>query len=157
MKKWEWKNDSRVKTRKGSLEQKWENYWSLMGEANGRMKRQRPDNIWIFYEVFYPLQNQKFELLVSECPPPEFSSLSRWVLTLVKLPYSEITKMNLFKMLDFQRILFSKKKKKGALETCHLFAQLNCENKSVEPDHQILNKYPIRRFSNSNHQFFWEP
>ena len=73
-KKWwknemERKNDFRLKIREGNLEQKRENFWSLMGEANRRMKGQRPDNIWIFYEVFYPLQNQKFELFVPECLP----------------------------------------------------------------------------------------
>ena len=40
---------------------------------------------------------------------PEFPSLSRWVLTPVKLPYSKTRKINLFKMLDFQRILVSRK------------------------------------------------
>ena len=35
-----------------------------------------------------------------------------------------------------------------------LFAQPNCENKSFEPDHQIPSQCPIRRFSNSGHQFF---
>ena len=39
----------------------------------------------------------------------EFSSLSRWVLMSVKLPYSRTRKINLFKMLDFQRILVSRK------------------------------------------------
>ena len=40
-----------------------------MGEANEGMKRQQPDNIRILCEVLYPLQNQKFELLVPECIP----------------------------------------------------------------------------------------
>ena len=40
----------------------------------------------------------------------ESPSLSRWVLTPVKLPYSKTRKMNLFKMLDFQRILVSRKR-----------------------------------------------
>ena len=39
------KNDSRVKTRKDGLEQKRENSQRLVGEANGRMKGQRPNNI----------------------------------------------------------------------------------------------------------------
>ena len=60
--------------------------------------------------------------------------------------------MNLSKMLDFQRIHFFSKKK--ALETCHHFAQPNCENKSFEPDHQIPSQCPIQRFSNSDHQIF---
>ena len=46
----------------------------------------------------------------SRKPSPELLSLSRWILTPVKLSYSGTTKMNLFKMLDFQRIYFSKKR-----------------------------------------------
>ena len=76
-------------------------------------------------------------------PSPEFPSLSRWVLTLVKLPYLGTKKMNLFKMLDFQRIHFSRK---GLENEPPLFAQLNCESKSFEPDHQILSQCPIQRF-----------
>ena len=63
-------------------------------------------------------------------------------------------KMNLFKMLDFQRTNFFQKK---ALETCHPFAQPICENKSFESDHQIPSKYLVQRFSNSDHQLFGEP
>ena len=39
--------DSRVKTRKGGLEQKWENFQRLAGKAKKkrRMKGQRPDSI----------------------------------------------------------------------------------------------------------------
>ena len=64
------KNDSRVKIRKGSLEQKRENFQRLMGRANRKMKGQRPDSIRNLYEVLYPFQNQKFELLVPESLPP---------------------------------------------------------------------------------------
>ena len=52
------KNDSRVKTRKGGLEQKQENFQRLVGGANRRMKGQRPDSIQSLYEVLYPFQNQ---------------------------------------------------------------------------------------------------
>ena len=76
-------------------------------------------------------------------PSPVFSSLSRQVLTPVKLPYSGTKKMNLFKMLDFQRIHFSRKM---PWKCATPFAQPNCENKSFEPDHQIPNQYPIQRF-----------
>ena len=65
-------------------------------------------------------------------PSFEFLNLSRWVLTLVKLSYSGTTKMNLFKMLDFQRIHFSRKRPLRGATSC---AQPNCENKSFEPDH----------------------
>ena len=83
---------------------------------------------------------------------PEFSSLSWWVLTLVKLSYSRTKKMNLFKMLDFQRIHFSRKRpRKGATP----FAQPNCE--SFEADHQIPSQCPIQRFLTVITHFFWEP
>ena len=46
-------------------------------------------------------------------------------------------------MLDFKRFHFSRKKPwKGATP----FAQLNCENKSFVPNHQILSQCPIQRF-----------
>ena len=51
------KNDSRVKIRKGSLEQKRENFQRLVGRANRKMKGQGPDSIRILYEVLYPFQN----------------------------------------------------------------------------------------------------
>ena len=52
--KMERKNDSRVKTRKGSLEQKQEKFQGLMGGANRRMKGQRSDNIRSLYEILNP-------------------------------------------------------------------------------------------------------
>ena len=76
-------------------------------------------------------------------PSFEFPNLSRWVLTLVKLSYLETKKMNPSKMLDFQRIHFSRKRPwKCAIS---LLNQI-CENKSFEPDHQISSKCLIRRF-----------
>ena len=62
------KCDSRVKTRKGSLEQK-QKFWRLTGGANERMKGQRPDSIRSLYEVLYPFQNQKIEPSVPKCFP----------------------------------------------------------------------------------------
>ena len=64
------KNDSRVKTRKGGLEQKRENFQRLMAGTNKRMKGQQPDNTRSLYEVLYPFQNQKFKPSVLECLPP---------------------------------------------------------------------------------------
>ena len=52
------KNDSRVKTRKGSLEEKRENFLCLMDKANRRMKGQWSDSIRSLYEVFHPFRNQ---------------------------------------------------------------------------------------------------
>ena len=84
-------------------------------------------------------------------PSFEFPNLSRWVLTLVKFSYSGTTKMNLFKMLDFQRIHFFKKR---PWKCATHFAQPNCENKSFEPDHQIPSHCPIRRFLTMITNFF---
>ena len=67
--KMERKNDSRVKTRKGSLEQKRENFWSLMGKANRRMKGQWPNSIWNLYEVLYLFQNQNLNPLFQNALP----------------------------------------------------------------------------------------
>ena len=121
--KMERKNDSRVKTRKGSLEQKRENFWSLIGEANRRMKGQWPDSIRNLYEVLYPFQNQKFELLVPESLPPNSRVYHGGSWRLSNCHIQELKIMNLFKMFDFQRIHFFKKKKrkkKGTFEKCHL-------------------------------------
>ena len=109
--KWrkKWKNDSRVKTRKGSLEQKWENFWKLVGEANGRMKRRRSDNIWSLYEVLYPFQNQKFDTFYSRMISPEFPNLSRLVLTPVKLSYSGTKKWIFLRCLIFKEFIFPEK------------------------------------------------
>ena len=62
------KCDSRVKTRKGSLEQK-RKISKTHGRSEQKNERQRADSIQILYEVFYPRQNQKFKLLVPERLP----------------------------------------------------------------------------------------
>ena len=113
--------DSRVKTRKGGLEQKWENFQRLAGKAKKKEEWKGNDQTAskAYMRSFTPSEIEKIWTFYSRMTSPEFPSLSRWVLTLVKLPYSRTTKMNLFKMLDFQRIHFSKKK---ALEMRHLFA-----------------------------------
>ena len=51
--------------------------------------------------------------------------------------------MNLFKMLDFQRIHVSRKR--PWKRTTSLLNQI-CENKSFESDNQISSKCPIREF-----------
>ena len=80
----------------------------------------------------------------------KFLSLSRWVLMLVKLPYSKTRKkLILLRCSIFKEFIFLKK----IVEMGYLFAQPNCENKSFKPDHQISSKCPIQRFSNSDHQF----
>ena len=58
-KKWKRKNDSRVKIRKGSLEQKRENFQRLTGKANKRMKSQQSWSIWSLIGFLNPFQHQK--------------------------------------------------------------------------------------------------
>ena len=68
---------------------------------------------------------------------------------LVKLSYSETTKMNLFKMLDFQKIHFFKKPWKQATH----FAQPNRGNKSFQARSSDFKSTPHLGISNSDHQF----
>ena len=63
------KCDSRVKTRKGGLEQKRENFQRLMAGTNKRMKGQQPDNTRSLYEVLYPFQNQNLNPLFQNTFP----------------------------------------------------------------------------------------
>ena len=75
------KNDSRVKTRKGGLERKWENFWRLMGRTNRRMKGQRPNSIRSLYEVFHPFRNQnifKTRFIISEKSSFWLEALKNW-------------------------------------------------------------------------------
>ena len=107
--KMERKNDSRVKTWKGSLEQKWENFWSLMGEANGKMKRQQPDSIRILYEVLYPFQDQKFELLVPERLPLNSRVYHGGSWRLSNCHVQELKKWIFLKCLIFKEFIFPEK------------------------------------------------
>ena len=114
--KMERKNDSRVKTRKGSLEQTTRKFLKFHGRSKQKNERamteQHLNPLW----GLLPSPKPKVWTPRSKMPS---SSLSWWVLMLVKLPYSGTTKMNLFKMLDFQRIHFFQKK---ALELHRLLA-----------------------------------
>ena len=81
---------------------------------------------------------------------PLFRNASLWILEFITGSWrlsnchiQELKKINLFKMLDFQRTHFSRKR---PLKCATLFAQPNCENKSFEPDHQIPSQYPIQKF-----------
>ena len=114
--KMEKKNDSRVKTRKGRLEQKRENFWSLMGEATEKRKAtigQHSNPLW------GPLPFPKLKIWTphSRMPSLKFSSLSRWVLTPVKLPYSRTKNKESFQNAWFSKNSFFFKK---ALEMFHL-------------------------------------
>ena len=138
--KWKEKMTLGWKPEKGSLEQKWENFWRLMGRTNRRMKGQRPDSIRSLYEVFHPFRNQN---LNSSCLPSNSRVYHSRSWRLSNCHIQRLEKMNLFKMLDFQRILFSKKR---VWKRATPFAQRNCENKSLEPDHQILSQCPFGDF-----------
>ena len=105
------KRDSRVKTQKGSLERKWEDSkdsWTKQTEKREGNDRTAPE---AFMRSLTSFKIKKILTFYFKSAFPKFLSLSRWVLTPVKLSYSKTKKMNLFKMLDFQRIHFSKKKK----------------------------------------------
>ena len=68
--KWKKKKcDSRVKTRKGSLEQKRENSQRLISEANKRMKGQRSDSIRSLYEVLYTFSKKTWTFLFQNAFP----------------------------------------------------------------------------------------
>ena len=116
--KMERKNDSRVKTRKGW---KQENFWSFMGEANRKMKGQWPNSIWSLYEVFYPLQNQKFELLVPECFPSNSRVYHGGSWRLSRCHIQELKKLIFLKNAWFSKNSFFQKK---ALEMCHPFCSI---------------------------------
>ena len=86
-------------------------------------------------------------------PSPEFPSLSRLVLTPIKLSYQRLKKMNHFKVLDFQKTHFSEK----GLENMPPFS-LN-QIVKINLLSQIIGfqvNIPFKD-SNSDHQFFWEP
>ena len=79
----------------------WDEFWifeCIMGQSKKKgkkrkwMKRQRSDSIWSLYEVLYPFPKTKNLNLLFKSSFPKFLSLSRWVLTPVKLPYSETRK-----------------------------------------------------------------
>ena len=142
-----------MKTRKGSLEQKRENFWSLTGEANKRMKGQRSNSIRNLYEVLYPSQNQKFELFVPKCLPSNSRTYhgGSWCLSNCHIQKLKKWWMNLFKMLDFQRTHFLKKR---PWKCATFFAQSICADKSFESDHQIPSQHPIWGFLTVITNFF---
>ena len=123
-KKWKEKHDSKVKTWKGSLEQKRENFRRLMGRVNRRMKGQRSD-IRSLFEVLNPFQNQKIWIFYSRVPSPNFWAYHSRSWCLSNYRIQRQTKMNLFKMLDFQRIHFSKKGLKCATSLLNQFVKIN--------------------------------
>ena len=108
---------SRVKTQKGSLEQK-EKFQRLMDGANKKWKGNDQTAPEAFMRSSTPSKIEKNLNLLFENTFPKFLGLSWWVLMHVKLPYSKTRKMNLFKMLDFQRIHFSKRPWKRATLFC---------------------------------------
>ena len=115
MKKWRKKKKMKKnvtlgwKLEKGGLEQKRENFWSPMGEANRRMKRQWLDSIRSLYEVLYFFQNQKSELSFPECLPLNSRVYHGRSWRLSNCHIQRLKKTNLFKILDFQRIHFLEK------------------------------------------------
>ena len=117
-KKWKKKNDSRVKIRKGGLEQKRESFQKLMGRANRKMEGQRPDSIRNLYEVLYPSQNQKFKLFVPECLPSNSRTYHGGSWRLSNCHIQEQQKWIFLRCLIFKEFIFQKKKR---LWNCTVF------------------------------------
>ena len=123
---WGWKLE------KGSLKWKWENLWRLMGGANRRMKRKRLDSTRSIYKVLNPSKIKKSWTFYSRVSSPNFWVYHGRSWRLSNCHIQRLEKMNLFKMLDFQRICFSRKRP----WTRHPFCSTKKE-KSFEPNHQI--------------------
>ena len=104
------KHDSRVKTRKGQYRAEMRKFSKTYEQSEQKNEksttRKHPKPPWVPQSLPTP---ENPNLLSKGFSFPNFLSLSRWVLTLVKLPYSETRKNESFKMLDFQRICFPKK------------------------------------------------
>ena len=130
-----------MKTRKGGLEQKWENFQRLMGGTNRRMKGQRPDNIRSLFEVLNPFQNQKIWTFYSRVPSPNFWVYHdrSWCLSNCHIQRQQ--KWIFLRCLIFKKFIFPKR----ALNVPPL-AQPICEDKSFEPDHLISSRHPIWGF-----------
>ena len=102
------KHDSRVKTQKWRSKAKTKKFSKTNGQSQQKNEKSTTRKYLKPPRVPQPLPKSKSLNLLSKNAFPQISSLSRWVLTLVKFPYSK--KMNLFKMFDFQRILVFKKR-----------------------------------------------
>ena len=147
------KHDSRVKTQKGQSRAKMRKFSKTYGQSE--QKNEKSTTRKHLKPLWGPqtLPKPKNLNLLFKSSFPKLLSLSRWVLTSVKLAYSETRKKWIFlRCLIFKEFVFPEK----ALETCHLFARPNCKNKYFEPDHQIPSQFPIRRFLTVITNF-WEP
>ena len=143
-------HDSRVKTQKGSLERKWESFQRLTGKANKRMKSQQLGSIWSLYEVFKPFQNQKIWTFYSRVPSPNFLVYHGGSWRLSNWHIQRLEKMNLFKMLDFQRNYFSRKRHwKRATPLPNKIVKINLLSQIIR--FQVNAHSGI---SNSDHHFF---
>ena len=119
-------------------------FWRLAGRANKRMKVQQSGSTRSLYKVFYPFRNQRIWTIYSRMPFPIFLSLLRWVLTPDQIIISATRKMNIFKMLDFQKKNSCSRKRpwKHATHFLNRTVEINLS----ELDHPISNWYLIRRF-----------
>ena len=153
VKKW-WKKKNMTlgwKPENGSLEQKQEKFQRLVGGANRRMKGQRSDSIQNLYKVLYPSQNQKFELFVPKCLLSNSRTYHSGSWRLSNCHIQKQQKWIFLRCLIFKEFIFPKK---GPWKRATPFAQLNCENKSFESDHQIPKSMPIQRFLTVITNFF---
>ena len=127
------KHDFRVKTRKGQSRAEMRKFSKTYGqseqtnEGSTTRKHLKPPT-----SSSIPPKTRKYEPSIQTV-----SSLNFWVYhdgswRLSNYHIQRLEKMNLFKMLDFQRICFSRKRPWKC--ATFLFNQI-CENESFEPDH----------------------
>ena len=113
-----------------------------MGGANRKMKRQRPDSTWSIYEVLNPFQNRKTWTFSSRTHSPNFWVYHGGSWRMSNCHIQKLKKWIFLRCLILKEFIFPK----GLGNVPPLFAQPNCEDKSFEPDHQILSQCPIQRF-----------
>ena len=139
------KRDFRVKTRKGSLEQK-RNLKRLMDGARKWMKGQKLESIWSLHGFLNPFQNRRiwtFYPIMHFLNSRVYHGRS-WRLS--KCHIQGLEKWIFLRCLMFKEFLFLEK---GLEHVSSLWP--NYENKS--PNHQISELMSHSEISNNDHQF----
>ena len=130
-----------------------ENFWNVMGEANRRTKGQWSNSIWSLYKVFYPLQNQKFELLVPECPPLNSRVYHGGSWRLSNCHIQEQQKWIFLRCLIFKEFIFPKKKPwKRAIPLLNQIVEINLLSQIIRFQVNALLRDFLIVITN-----FWEP
>ena len=122
-----------------------------MGGASKWMKGWQPVSIWSLHGFLNPFQNQR---IWTFCPIMHFSN--SWVYhggswRMSNCHIQRLKKWIFLRCLIFKEFIFFQKR---PWKRATPLLNQNCENKSFKSYHQIPSQCPIRRFSNSGHQFF---